>query len=107
MLASRLAILAIVGTVLAACTEVPDTPGPEARACAELAAFYLGEPRPVELTSHESEPGRVRIDFRSSGRDGVALCQLKARGDGTFEVTGALVDENRLRDDEIAAFAAR
>jgi hypothetical protein len=107
MLASRLPVLAIVGTVLAACAEVPDAPGPEARACAELAAFYLGESRPVELTSHESEPGRVRIDYRSGGQDGVALCQVKAREDGMFEVTGALVDENRLREDEISAFAAR
>ena len=107
MLAPRLAILAIVATVLAACAEAPGTPGPEARACAGLVAFYFGEPRPVELTRHESEPGRVRIDYRSGGQEGVAVCQVRAREDGTFEVTGALVDENRLRDDEIAEFAAR
>ena len=53
MLAPRLATLAIVGSLLAACAEAPDTPGPEARACAGLVAFHRGESRRVEVLSHE------------------------------------------------------
>ena len=106
MLAPQLATLAIVGSLLAACAEAPGTPGPEARACAELVAFHRGESRPLELTGHESEPGRVRIDYRSGDQEGVALCHVQGREDGTFEITGAVVDENRLNDDQIAAFEA-
>ena len=80
--------------------------GPEARACAGLVAFHRGESRPLELMSHESEPGRVRIDYRSGDQEGVALCHVQGREDGTFEITGAVVDENRLNDDQIAAFEA-
>ena len=107
MLAPRLAILAIVGSLFAACAKAPDTPSPEARACAELVAFYRGVPRPLELKSHASEPGRVRIDYRSKDREGVALCHVRGREDGGFEITAAVVDENRLKDEQIAAFEAR
>ena len=107
MLSLRLATPAIIGSLLAACAEVPETPGPEARACAQLVAFHRGEPGRLELTSHESEPGRVRIDYRSSDHEGVALCHLQGRADGTFEITGAVIDDNRVKDDEIAAFEAQ
>jgi hypothetical protein len=106
MLAPRLAPLALVAFLLAACAKTPDHPSPDAWLCAELVSHYLQQPSPIELARHENTPGRVHIEYRSGEQEGVALCQLRTREDGGFEVTGALVDENRLRDDELAAFEA-
>jgi len=80
--------------------------GPLADRCGALVAFYLRLPA-VESRVAEvgSEGGKVRIDYHSDERAGVALCSFSDSG-GTLTLTAALVDENRLRDDEIAAFNA-
>ena len=96
--------------------QVPEPP--EAAACARLVGFYLETPVEVEVTGFETEPetGKVRIDYRSyrsrpaAGQEvpqeGVALCRFRAGPTGSLEATAAFVDENRLQDEEIAAFNA-
>ena len=104
----RILILAnlLVLALPVGCTPEQRAPGPLGTRCADLVGFYL-ELGAVDVTREDSEPetGKVQIDYAVGVREGVALCRFRA-DNGTLVATGALVDENRLRDDEIAAFNA-
>lgn len=102
MQSARIALSLFVVIWLLACSEGAGDPGVGATACLALVSFHRGVD--AELTGFASEAGRVRIDYRSADQEGVALCQVRTRDDASIEITGALVDENRLRDDEIDAF---
>ena len=84
--------------------------GPLADRCGEVTAFYLGVEQPLAVAGGEvdSEAGRVRIDYRTERAgtpvEGVALCHFRAEADGSLVLSGAFVDEKRLRPDEIDAF---
>lgn len=89
--------------------EAPDL-GPQATACGRVVAYYLGVRAAVEVVDAETDDAtrKVRIDYRSmddanTPLEGVALCRFQDNGRG-LGLTGAFVDENRLRDDEIAGF---
>ena len=98
---------------LAGCEPASAPPGPETEACGRLVSFYRGIQAPVDIVDSASEPetGKVRIDYRSTDGanlpiEGVALCRFQADAAGRLEATAALVDDNRLREDEIEAFNA-
>jgi len=85
--------------------------GAEGEICAEVVGFYLEAGGPVGVTGGERNGGlgRVLIDYRfargGETLEGVALCRFQA-GPAGPELQDAFVDDNRLRDDEIRAFAA-
>jgi hypothetical protein len=101
-----------LGAVLLYVACAPVSP-PEAAACGRLVGFYLGVPAPIEVMDFEAEveTGKVRIDYRTTDAmnvplEGVALCRFRQSPDGVLEATDAFVDENRLLEQEIAAFNA-
>lgn len=111
-MALRRTRILVVGSLLCALLPLgcapgePAASGPRAARCAALVAHYLGVPA-VEVTRAEGDPGsaRVGIDYRLADRDGTALCRFE-EGPGALRVSAAIVDDNRLRDDQLAAFNA-
>jgi hypothetical protein len=104
---------ALAIALVAGCEPASSPPAPEAKACGRLVAFYRSIHAPVEIVDWKSDPeaGKVRIDYRSSDGgnlqvEGVALCRFVADADGRLEASAALIDDNQLREDEIAAFNA-
>ena len=91
------------------CTGEPEDLGPLADRCADVVGSYLGVEAPVAVIGGELDENgqRVRIDYRTERAnlpvEGVALCRFGPDG----ELTGAFVDENRLRPDEVETFNAR
>ena len=108
-----MAILVAGALPLACADEAPL--GPVAARCGQVVAFYLGVQAAVEVTGGEVDEKvpRARIDYATardgSPAEGVALCrfQRSEEGDDTLTLTGAFVDDNRMRPDEVAAFNER
>lgn len=106
----------VAGGLLAAvgCGSGAPDPSPQAVECGALVAHYVGSPRPVAILGfeHDADSPRVRIDYRwMDGMNvpvqGSALCRFKLRLNGAVLVTDAIVDENRVPEDDVEAFGKR
>ena len=82
-------------------------PSPMGDRCGELVAFYLSVPQvETHLGEEDATTATVRIDWRTGEREGVALCRFESAG-APLAIAAAFVDENRLDDEQIAAFNHR